>query len=87
MKLHRIAVSVFLIVAAFWLFFSISRQSYRDGWNAAKAEIPGCLYVDRPPAAARPWGCNYKEGVDVRADDILGGGLYVSLEPWKAAAR
>lgn len=61
-----------------------SEESYRRGWNDAVNQIPSCLYVDRPSAnKVKPWGFDNKEGVDIRGDLIVGGGVFVSLDKWK----
>lgn len=54
------------------------------GYQKAKAEIPSCLYLDRPRGNdCKPWGYDGKEGVDWHYDSIGGGGMYVDLSKWK----
>ena len=83
-KMTRITLLItagFVAVGSMLLF--CHSRAYLAGWNDAKADVPGCLYIDRDASACRPWGCDGKEGVDVRTDNIKGGGRYVSLEMWK----
>ena len=61
---------------------------YKDGYAAAKEEMPSCLYLRRPSGSdVRPLGFDGKEGTDWFCFDIHGGGYYVSLEQWKKGAR
>ncbi len=79
-------VLILIVVGSMMLVFSNieSKKSYRDGWNDAVNQIPSCLYVDRPSAnKVKPWGFDNKEGVDIHADLIAGGGVFVSLDKWK----
>jgi hypothetical protein len=80
------AVSAIVMTVSMCLGFrAMGHANYIAGWNAAKAEIPSCIYVRRAKAAYRPFGCDGQEGVDVESDDIVGGGLYVSLAKWTKA--
>ena len=62
----------------------LCRFCYERGVNDTKAKIPACLYLERPRQNdVKPWGFDGKEGVDWYCSRISGGGIYVSLEPWK----
>ena len=59
---------------------------YEHGQTDVRRSIPSCLLVNRPPSTNEPpWGYDGKVGVDIHGDEILGGGIYVSLAKWKRA--
>lgn len=63
-------------------------QGHMVGYRKAKAELPSCLYLNRPRQNdVKPWGCDGKEGIDWYGHDIVGGGILVDLSNWKCVTR
>ena len=72
------------LLSVIWIACILFAAGYLVGFRMARRSLPSCLYVNRPNTALRgPFGCDYKEGVDVSAYGIEGGGFFVSLEKWK----
>lgn len=76
----------YLVLLVFCIFTcaSLFVFTFWAGYTRAKSELPSCIYIERPRGNdIKPFGYDGKEGVDVYADHISGGGIYVSLEKWK----
>ena len=73
---------IFILVIVLGLLIAV--YFLLNNYKGRGIELPSALYINRPKDSdVRPWGCDGKEGVDIHADEIAGGGLFVSLHKWK----